>query len=51
MTGHAIPIKGYRLKDGRLVKCIKHLDASAKARRRGGSKKITVKRKTAQTPI
>jgi hypothetical protein len=46
-----IAIPGYRLKDGRLVKCIKNLDASAKARRRGGSKKITVKRKGAQTPL
>jgi hypothetical protein len=45
-----IAIKGYRLKDGLLVKCTKHLDASARARRRG-SKKITVKRKTAQRPF
>jgi len=46
MTGHAIPIKGYRLKDGRLIKCNKHKDVSARLRERG-SKKITVKRKGA----
>lgn len=41
---HKIAIRGYRLKDGRLIKCNKHMDASARARQRG-SKKITVKRK------
>jgi hypothetical protein len=46
MTGHATNIKGYRLKDGRLVKSNKHLDVSARLRQRG-SKKITVKRKGA----
>lgn len=41
MTGHTSIIKGYRLKDGRLIKTSKHLDASARARQRG-SKKVKV---------
>lgn len=45
-----IAIKGYRLKDGKLEKSTKHLDVSARLRQRD-SKKVTVKRKTAQTPL
>jgi hypothetical protein len=40
----AARIKGYRLKDGKLVKTTKQLDASARVRQRG-SKKVRVKRK------
>lgn len=47
---HRIPIKGYRLKDGKLEKNPQRLDASARIRQRS-SKKITVKRKTAQRPF
>ena len=46
----ATRIKGYVLKDGRLQKSTKHLDVSARLRQRA-SKKITVKRKTAQRPF
>jgi hypothetical protein len=46
MTGHVTRIPGYRLKDGRLIKCNKHKDVSARLRERG-SKKITVKRRGA----
>ncbi len=28
MTGHKTPIKGFRLKDGKLIKTKHHLDAS-----------------------
>ena len=44
MTGHAIQIKGYRMKDGKLIRCNKHKDVSARLRE-ASSKKITVKRK------
>jgi hypothetical protein len=41
-----IQIKGYRIKDGKLVPCNKHLDASARARQRGSKKVKVVKRGT-----
>ena len=47
---HRIAIKGYRLKDGRIEKDPRRLDVSARLRQRN-SKKITVKRKTAQSPL
>ena len=47
---HRIAIKGYRYKDGRLIKCNKHKDVSARLRE-ASSKKVTVKRKTAQSPL
>lgn len=34
-------IKGYRIKDGKLIKCSKHKDVSARLRERG-SKKVRV---------
>lgn len=41
----ATKIKGYRLdKAGKIVKTVKHLDASARARQRG-SKKVRVARR------
>jgi hypothetical protein len=44
-------IKGYRLnKDGRLEKTSTHKDVSARLREKN-SKRITVKRKTAQRPF
>lgn len=43
-------IPGFKIKDGKVVKSTKHLDVSARLRQRS-SKKITVKRKTAQTPL
>ncbi len=43
MTGHRIPIKGWKFKDGKLVRCAKHLDVSARLRERS-SKRIRVKR-------
>jgi hypothetical protein len=46
----ATRIKGYRLKDGRIEKDPRRLDVSARLRQRN-SKKVTVKRKTAQSPI
>jgi len=46
----ATRIKGYRMKDGRLIKCNKHKNVSARLREQS-SKRITVKRKTAQSPI
>lgn len=45
MTGHRIPIKGYRLdKSGKLKKTTKHLDASARIRQ-AASKKVRVVKK------
>ena len=41
MTGHATRIKGYVLKDGKVVKGTKHLDVSARLRQRA-SKKVKV---------
>ncbi len=44
MTGHRIPIKGWKFKDGKLVRCAKHLNVSAQLRQRG-SKRIRVARR------
>lgn len=44
MTGRRVQIKGFRLKDGKLVKSTAHLDASAKLRQRG-SNRVRVQRK------
>jgi hypothetical protein len=30
--------RGWRLKDGKLVRCVKHLDASARARQHGSNR-------------
>jgi len=46
----ATRIKVYRLKDGRIEKDPRRLDVSARLRQRN-SKKVTVKRKGAQSPI
>lgn len=43
-SGRRVQIKGFRIKDGKLVKSTAHLDASAKLRQRG-SKKVRVKPK------
>ena len=44
MTGRRVAIKGYRLdKHGKLVRCVKHLDVSARLRQKS-SKKIRVVR-------
>ena len=43
-------IPGFKIKDGKVVPSNKHLDVSARLRQRA-SKKITVKRKTAQRPF
>ena len=40
-TGVRVKVRGYRIKDGRLVPCHKHLDVSARLRLRG-SKKVKV---------
>lgn len=41
MIGRRIFIKGWKMKDGKLVRCAKHLNVSARLRQRG-SKKIKV---------
>lgn len=41
-----IPIKGYVLKDGKLVKTSSHLDVSARLRQRGSKRVRVVKRGT-----
>ena len=43
-TGVRTRVTGYRIKDGKLVPCNKHLDVSARLRQRG-SKKVRVVRK------
>lgn len=43
-TGHKPQIKGYKLKDGKLVKDEKRLDVSARLRQRN-SKKVRVTRR------
>jgi hypothetical protein len=44
------PIKGYRIKDGKIVKDQRRLSVSARLQQRS-SKKITVKGKRSQHPL
>lgn len=44
MTGRQVRIPGYKIKDGKVVKDSRHLDASARIRQRA-SKRVRVKRK------
>ncbi len=46
MTGRRIAIKGFRIKDGKLVPCNKHKDVSARLRERGSKKVRVVPRTT-----
>ena len=48
-TGVRTRVTGYRIKDGKLVPCNKHLDVSARLRQRG-SKKVRVVRKRLTMP-
>lgn len=41
-----VRITGFKVKNGKIVKCVRRLDVSARLRERG-SKKVTVKRKGA----
>jgi hypothetical protein len=41
MTGHRIPVKGWKMKDGKLVRCTKHLDVSTRLRQRS-SRRVRV---------
>jgi len=45
-TGHRIALKGFRIKDGKLVRDKRRLDVSTRLKQRG-SKKVSVKRKGA----
>ena len=47
---HRIAIKGFTVKDGKVTRDQRRLDVSARLRQRN-SKKVTVKRKTAQSPL
>ena len=46
MTGHRIHLKGYKVKDGKVIRDPKRLDVSARLRERG-SKKVRVVKKGA----
>jgi len=46
VTGHRIVIKGFRLKDGKVIRDPRRLDVSAQ-RRIAGSKRVRVKRRGA----
>lgn len=46
MTGRVINLKGFKVdaKSGKLVRCVKHLDVSARLRQKGSKKVRAVKR-------
>ena len=44
MTGRRISIKGFKIKDGTLLRDEKQYDVSTRIKRRRGSKKVRVKR-------